>query len=524
MAKRYARINWQDAPSTNTPRNALFYNKMDKGIDDLDNAVVDVQNQIDQLVIDGDSSPAIAQALAGTEFSTLKEYREHNESQLASKAPQTVVDALSLNKITKGSAILNDFDEATRALIQGLSTGETNINAVLGRKNVEPDNTNFINPGVNKFNPNKALKWYTIDASGVVVANPTYQTIVSDKIYKYDYTHVIISYVTSGGTQQLQPFDVHQYKSDDTYIGVTAGSNVTFDSECYYIRVKFTDNFAAVLARLMVETAYAPQITFSAFEAYKNILSEDIEIQSIATLQGEIDIINSKRTIHQIISDLVFASSTIKIKFLGDSITQGVGGTGFAENGAQIVSTWYRNPNGYCWANLLSAYLLDKFDCTVTNNGCRGMTTHDVIYFWNSLVDGTEDICIVMIGTNNRKRTESEFYTELNTIKNNLEANGTAVIFMSATPVSVANETNTTDNFTWHMEDVDNIIAKFASANNIEYISLFKKCLDYLTYTGVSLNTLLSDGIHPNDTLYKLMYGWICEALGLARKVDGATW
>ena len=39
MAKRYARINWQDAPSTATPRNAANLNKMDKGIDDLDNEI-----------------------------------------------------------------------------------------------------------------------------------------------------------------------------------------------------------------------------------------------------------------------------------------------------------------------------------------------------------------------------------------------------------------------------------------------------------------------------------------------------
>lgn len=39
MAKRYIRINWQDKPSTSTPLNAINLNKMDKGIDDLDNAI-----------------------------------------------------------------------------------------------------------------------------------------------------------------------------------------------------------------------------------------------------------------------------------------------------------------------------------------------------------------------------------------------------------------------------------------------------------------------------------------------------
>jgi hypothetical protein len=39
MAKRYARLNWQNAPSVATPMNATNLNKMDKGIDDLDNAI-----------------------------------------------------------------------------------------------------------------------------------------------------------------------------------------------------------------------------------------------------------------------------------------------------------------------------------------------------------------------------------------------------------------------------------------------------------------------------------------------------
>lgn len=39
MAKRYTRINWKQYPDTSTPRNAANLNKMDKGIDDLDNAI-----------------------------------------------------------------------------------------------------------------------------------------------------------------------------------------------------------------------------------------------------------------------------------------------------------------------------------------------------------------------------------------------------------------------------------------------------------------------------------------------------
>lgn len=48
MAKLYSRINWVNAPLTTTPVGATLLNKMDKGINDLDNKVEEIygyQNQ-----------------------------------------------------------------------------------------------------------------------------------------------------------------------------------------------------------------------------------------------------------------------------------------------------------------------------------------------------------------------------------------------------------------------------------------------------------------------------------------------
>ena len=46
MAKRYARLNWQNKPSVATPINATNLNKMDKGIDDIDTALNNLENSI----------------------------------------------------------------------------------------------------------------------------------------------------------------------------------------------------------------------------------------------------------------------------------------------------------------------------------------------------------------------------------------------------------------------------------------------------------------------------------------------
>ncbi|WP_303800032.1 hypothetical protein, partial [Ruminococcus flavefaciens] len=65
----------------------------------------------------------------------------------------------------------------------------------------------------------------------------------------------------------------------------------------------------------------------------------------------------SYKTISSIMSKLVLADTSkpkIKVKLIGDSITHGVGGTGFtndAEHGDLIYSGYYVNTNGHCWAN-----------------------------------------------------------------------------------------------------------------------------------------------------------------------------
>lgn len=45
--KAYSRVNWAAYPSKTTPMSASNFNVMDKGIDDLDDAVVSVKDRLD---------------------------------------------------------------------------------------------------------------------------------------------------------------------------------------------------------------------------------------------------------------------------------------------------------------------------------------------------------------------------------------------------------------------------------------------------------------------------------------------
>ncbi|GIN10225.1 hypothetical protein J26TS2_00920 [Shouchella clausii] len=90
------------------------------------------QSQIDKLVVEGDSSPQAAAASVGADgtiYGSLKSRLDAENNAITSQLAQT---------IRRGTARLDDFDEETRRMIQGLEPGE--INAVLGDSNVKFNN------------------------------------------------------------------------------------------------------------------------------------------------------------------------------------------------------------------------------------------------------------------------------------------------------------------------------------------------------------------------------------------------
>ncbi len=239
-------------------------------------------------------------------------------------------------------------------------------------------------------------------------------------------------------------------------------------------------------------------------------------------------------TISSIMDKVVYDREPVKIVLIGDSITQGVGSSDYNPAGEVIVKEnpklWRRNTGKKAWSAMLKKRLETDYNAQVTNNGIRGVSTHQILYFWDQLVEGDEDIAIVMLGTNNRtlddeknfKYTKQSLYDELQEIKDRLEANGTQVIFMSAGPVGLNNEKTNGKHF--HMNDVEEVIEKFAADNHREYISIYKKTMEYMDNTDTDISDLLADGIHPNDKLHLLYYKWVSDGLGLSRKIDSASW
>ena len=239
--------------------------------------------------------------------------------------------------------------------------------------------------------------------------------------------------------------------------------------------------------------------------------------------------LNSYEPIQKITSSLVL-STGLKVKFIGDSITQGVGGSNYSQTGEVIVTenetTWKVNTMGTCWANMLKSYIEKKFNCIAKNFGTSGVTSSFILKHIDTLVTD-DDIIICCIGTNDRNvgnETLQQLYSNLKSIYEHLTSKNKKVIFMSNIPASVENETDNSNPKKYHMEDVDNVYMKLASDLNVEYISIYKEFIKYCNLKGITIDSLLADGLHPNDTGYKLMYQIICEKLGFGIIRDGATW
>ena len=228
------------------------------------------------------------------------------------------------------------------------------------------------------------------------------------------------------------------------------------------------------------------------------------------------------------LKNILRQKKNVTIKLLGDSITHGVGGTGWMQDGAVIVDGVAQSPNSYCWANLFRDYMQGNYGATVVNKACSGTNIEFILEHFSQLVDAVDDVIICAIGTNNRhkhfwqgeKPTEQVFFEEFyNNVKKLyyqlLECNK-PVIFIANIPASEENEQDGGDYWRiLHMNDINDAYMQFAKEYNAPVISLYDMVSNYCRDKGILIDELLCDGLHPNDEGYKIMFDLIISALGL---------
>ena len=225
-------------------------------------------------------------------------------------------------------------------------------------------------------------------------------------------------------------------------------------------------------------------------------------------------------SMNDIFKKLADKSSQTKITIVGDSIAQGQGGTGFNQNGDDIITvgatTWSRNPDGYCWANIFKDYIEDNYNAVVTNNACTGTNTSFLATNISTLIPSDSDIVIICYGTNNRGLASSDNYnsvystltSDFNTIIAYCNTNNIKYCICSPIPSSTADEEATgtgTERFV-HLFQINNIIKSIASTKKVEYADMYNAIKEYCYLTDTTWSSCLSDGLHPNDTGYKILF------------------
>ncbi len=239
------------------------------------------------------------------------------------------------------------------------------------------------------------------------------------------------------------------------------------------------------------------------------------------------------KDVAKVISKVVLAERTVHIKLLGDSITHGVGGTGFEQNGEPIVEGFSRNKDGYCWAKLFKEHIESQFDAVVTNNGCTGTKIEFIIDNFDALVDSDDDVIICTIGTNNRHQNKSEermhtkkehmenFYNNIIKLHNMFKEAKKDVIFVANIPASVENEKRDDDEIKrlFHMCDINDLYLKASLEYGFPFISMYLQFSEYCDLKGITVDSLLADGLHPNDNGHDVMFKLILKELGIGRKI-----
>ena len=228
------------------------------------------------------------------------------------------------------------------------------------------------------------------------------------------------------------------------------------------------------------------------------------------------------------LKNILSQKKNITIKLLGDSITHGVGGTGWTQDGDEIVDGVAQSPNSYCWANLFRDYMQQNYDAKVVNKACSGTNIEFILDHFPQLVDSDDDVVICTIGTNNRhkhfwqgdKPTREahfeEFYNNIKKLYHKLTEIEKPVIFIANIPASAENELDGGDYWRiLHMDDINNAYKQFAEEYGASVVSLYDLISYYCQEKGILIDALLCDGLHPNDEGYKIMFDLIISALEL---------
>jgi len=227
-----------------------------------------------------------------------------------------------------------------------------------------------------------------------------------------------------------------------------------------------------------------------------------------------------------------------KIKLIGDSITAGVGATGYYTDpqGRSIITRygslvrelgkdWTVFPS---WANLFRKYINTNYpSIDFFNMGVGGISTKEVVeQFLTQIVSEDEDVVFVMLGTNDRSLTTLEEYrANIEFLLDYIKKRSNLMIVMTASPSlsDFSDETYTTyaSGRNFGTREIDNVLTEVCKENGYIHISHYRYLLDYASKRKVNLPDFLEPtGSHPRTGGHLAMWQNIQNKLGFANDVN----
>lgn len=181
----------------------------------------------------------LSKKLDNAEFENYKNnnenYKNNNENDKKSINEQLDTKANENEVVKKGEGTLNDFDEKTRALLQGLPEGETNINAVLGEENVTTFNlskdvaglfTDVIDSYISLTSGSIRDSDGQLVGSSIRVRSNLAKFNTGDIITSTNFKFYILKYDSSGVFQGLLQSFTNKYRfTTNEYVRIVIGKN-----------------------------------------------------------------------------------------------------------------------------------------------------------------------------------------------------------------------------------------------------------------------------------------------------------
>ena len=162
----------------------------------------------------------------------------------------------------------------------------------------------------------------------------------------------------------------------------------------------------------------------------------------------------------------------------------------------------------------IESILVDK-QVRVKNWGISGIDSKYLYDNRATLIEADDDIIVMQVGTNDRYTTNNPatMKTFQQAIVDKCVAEGKKIILMCANPVSAANDNDPIRKY--KMDTVNYSIFYLASSNSLKFISNYDYLKQYAAVNGITVDSMLYDGLHPNDFGYGVMYRNILDELGL---------